>query len=230
MGDNWELKLSDYLDGGLSTAERREVETHLATCNECRVTLEELRAVVSRAAALDERAPEADLWSGIVQRIAAAGAAEPDVVDIQERRVARRRISVSLPQLVAAGIVLVMLSVGTTWLLQPGRSEPAVQSAAEPNRSAAVQAVRAGFDLTGYDAVIADLEQALDAARDRLDRNTVRVVEQSLATIDRAILDAYDALEQDPTNSYLSSHLAATMKRKVELLQRVVTIANAASS
>ena len=75
-----------------------------------------------------------------------------------------------------------------------------------------------------------DLEQALDAARDRLDRNTVRVVEQSLATIDRAILDAYDALEQDPTNSYLSSHLAATMKRKVELLQRVVTIANAASS
>jgi len=230
MGDTWEQLLSEYLDGELSAVDRCEVEAHLADCTECRVTLEELRAVARRAAALENQAPERDLWIGIVQQIAATGSAEPGIVDIGERRAGRRgRITVSLPQLVAAGIVLVMLSAGSTLLLQPGGSEPVMQSEAALSQAAAVQAVRVGFDVTEYDAVIADLELALDQGRDRLDPNTVRVLEQSLATIDRAMLDAYEALEQDPTNSYLSAHLAATMKRKVELLQRAATIARAAS-
>jgi anti-sigma factor RsiW len=230
MGDNWEQRLSEYLDGELSAVERREVEVHMAECVECRVTLEDLRAVARRAADLENTAPESDLWAGIVKRIAAPGSAEACVVDIEGRRPMRRgRIAFSLPQLVAAGIVLVMLSAGTTMLLQPGGSEPVMPSAEAIRQAAAVQAVRVGFDMTEYDVVIADLELALDQARDRLDPSTVRVLEQSLATIDRAILDAYEALEQDPTNSYLSSHLATNMKRKVELLQRATTIARAAS-
>ncbi|UCG89050.1 MAG: zf-HC2 domain-containing protein [Gemmatimonadota bacterium] len=230
MGDDWEQRLSEYLDGDLAGVERRDMEAHLADCNECRVTLDELRAVAARAAALENRAPERDLWRGIARRIGARGSTQPGIVDVRERRVTRRwRITVSLPQLVAAGVVLVMLSVGTTWLLRPSGSQPAIGSPATFVQAAAAQATRAGFDIDEYDAVVADLELVLDQARERLDPNTVRVLEQSLATIDRAIMEAYEALEQDPTNSYLNSHLAVTMKRKVELLRQAATIASSAS-
>ena len=59
-------------------------------------------------------------------------------------------------------------------------------------------------------------------------QHAIEIIEQSLTAIDNAIQDARLALEGDPSNSYVSAHLAATMKRKVQLLQRVAAIAAAA--
>ena len=50
--DRWMDRLSEYLDGELAPEERRELEAHLARCATCKRTLEDLRAVVARAAAL----------------------------------------------------------------------------------------------------------------------------------------------------------------------------------
>ena len=62
MKDQWTDRLSEYLDGELGAAERAALEGHLATCAECGATLAELRRVVARARALDDRPPTADLW------------------------------------------------------------------------------------------------------------------------------------------------------------------------
>jgi len=229
MSDIWIDRLSEYLDEELDEVDREAIEQHLTGCIECRSTLEQLRAVVQRAGALHDKPPERNIWDGIASRINAAGLTTPGVVDIETRRRGRRVITFSLPQLVAAGIALVVLSAGTAWLVRPGDSQPELPLADAIVRDATTEAVLVGFDVAEYDAAVAELRGVLEQARERLDPNTVQVLEQSLATIDRAILEAQEALRVDPANQYLATHLAATMKRKVELLQRAAEIASDAS-
>lgn len=114
MSDRWTDRLSEYLDGELSPAEHRELEAHLAGCAECAGIVADLREVVSRASMLEDRAPETDLWAGIEKRIRA----EPPEIQVVSLFDARRprRISFSIPQLLAAGIVLALASAGTVWL------------------------------------------------------------------------------------------------------------------
>jgi anti-sigma factor RsiW len=77
-----------------------------------------------------------------------------------------------------------------------------------------------------YDATIAELQRVLASERGRLDTTTVRIIEQNLATVDRAVEEARRAIAADPGNPYLRSHLAATMMRKVDLLRRATVIAS----
>src|SRR5438046_10540291 len=69
MNDTWTERLSEYIDGTLPDAERTALEAHLASCAACRTTLDELRRVVARARALDDRPPAADLWPAIAGQI-----------------------------------------------------------------------------------------------------------------------------------------------------------------
>src|SRR4051812_40848213 len=68
--DAFTSRLSDYLDDELPDGERQSVDAHLRQCESCRVTLEELRAVVSAAGRLRDSAPADHLWPGIESRIA----------------------------------------------------------------------------------------------------------------------------------------------------------------
>src|SRR5260370_8076247 len=77
MNDRWTDRLSEYVDGELGVADARALEAHLASCGDCRATLEALRRVVARARALDDRAPEADLWPEGVTRIGLSPLAQP---------------------------------------------------------------------------------------------------------------------------------------------------------
>jgi Predicted transmembrane transcriptional regulator (anti-sigma factor) len=48
---------SAYVDGDLAPAERTHVDEHLATCMQCRVSLERFRRTVGRLGALKRTAP-----------------------------------------------------------------------------------------------------------------------------------------------------------------------------
>jgi anti-sigma factor RsiW len=220
MADPWMERLSEYLDGELAEDARAQLEVHLAGCPACREALEGLRGVVARAQALEDRPPAAQLWSAIAERIG-AGARGRSVPPRQPR--AGRGVNVSLPRLLAAGIALAMVSAGAAWVASRAGRPPA-PVALEPGRSAAVAAGPV-VDLAAYDATVAELERVLVENRDRLAPATVEALEQSLATIDRAIEEARVALEADPASKYLNSHLANTMRRKVLLLSRAVTLA-----
>src|SRR5438445_480554 len=137
------------------------------------------------------------------------------VVSLEPRR---RRLSFTVPQLLAAGIALAVFSAGGAWLALHGR-RPAgpvfvAGTAAPPVWLSAMQ--------PNYDRTVAELRGALDESRrsGRLDSATVRVLERSLATIDTAIAQASRALALDPGNLYLNQHLAETMRRKLDLLRQ----------
>ena len=106
MKDQWIDRLSEYLDEELSDAERQALEAHLRNCAECAATLAELRRVVGRARALDDKPPHADLWPAIAREIG---------VETVQRHPSRR-FAISLPQLLAASIAVIIASGGTVWL------------------------------------------------------------------------------------------------------------------
>ncbi len=223
MTDHWTDRLSEYVDGALSADERRSLEAHLGKCDTCAGIAAELRAVVTLAGGLSDREPVADLWPGIAARLPEA----PGVVSLPLRRRARpRRLAFSVPQLAAAGIALVLVSSGIVWTALRDRGEPAATPVALP----VVTVSPAATDpAVAYGAAIADLEMVLAQHRERLDTATVRVLEESLATIDRAIGEAQTALAEDPANRYLNGHLTTTMQRKLTLLQQAASLAIAAS-
>jgi Predicted transmembrane transcriptional regulator (anti-sigma factor) len=204
-------RLSDYIDGSLSPSEREEVERHLAECEECANTLADLRGVVARVQALNDRPPAGDLWPGI-----AAFIGEGEVVRPIKRS---RRVVFTVPQLLAAAIALMLLSAGgVAWFMHGHAAEPS--QGATPTVIPAANVTR-----KGYDAAVTELQQVLAENRGKLDSTTVRVLESKLALIDKAIGEAQQALAADPKNPYLHGHLAETQMQKVELLQRAALLA-----
>lgn len=219
MNDQWTDRLSEYLDGELDDAERVALEAHLATCADCTAVLTDLRRVVARAQALDDRPPAHDLWNGIAERI---GVSTDDLA----RRRARRRLSFTIPQLIAASVALVAVSAGVARLvLQPTATRETV--AANPSSVMVVPVAIRRADSTA-DFAVADLRLAMaDGQRTgRLSPMTVHRIEHSLAVIDSAIAEGTRALAVDPKSGYLNQHLADTMRRKMEFLREANRIAS----
>ncbi|MGD0483931.1 MAG: zf-HC2 domain-containing protein [Gemmatimonadales bacterium] len=220
MDEHLGERLSAYVDGALEGAALAAAEAHLAGCVQCRAAAEGLRRVVGLARALDDRPPGRDLWSGIAERIGAAGADQGALVLPFARR---RRFAFSLPQLAAAGLALSLLSAGaaaTAVHFLAGRGAPA-STAAAPVEALPVHVAATAAP---YDAAITELEAILAARRGELDSSTVRTVEASLRVIDVAIAQARAALVRDPNNPYLNGHLRSTLDRKLDLLRRAAML------
>ncbi len=232
MSDRWTDRLSEYLDGELKPSERQEVESHLAGCAECAGVLEGLRQVVDRARVLEDRPPTSDLWPGIAQRIGVSHESD-SIVDLEAHRrpvaVSRRSFSFSIPQLVAASIALMVLSGGTAWVLTGPGSNRAGEAVLATDAGPTGVTAPARFAGSDYDAAVSELQRILAERRDLLDEETVRVMEENLLIIDRAIAQARRALEQDPASTYLNEHLVTTMQQKLEFLRQAARMAGAAS-
>ncbi len=53
------------------------------------------------------------------------------------------------------------------------------------------------------------------------------LIERNLAAIDEAIRQSRAALEADPANPFLNSHLAESRRRKLDLLRHATTLNSA---
>src|SRR5262249_35983515 len=60
-------------------------------------------------------------------------------------------------------------------------------------------------------------------------RATVALAGENLRIIDHAIEQARQAVMADPGNSYLTSHLVETRRKKLDLLRRAAALANEAN-
>lgn len=222
MNDQWTDQLSDYLDDELDQSQRVALEAHFAGCEACTQTLAELRRVVGRAQAIDDQPPTNDLWPGIAVRIGVS-------TDEMARRRAQRRVSFTVPQLIAASLLLVAASAGVVrLLLRDDRKPEPVAGTPSPQ----VQPTLANWSTrvdTSADQAVAELRIAMTEGQrtGRLNPVTVRKLEHSLAVIDTAIAEARRALVLDPNSTYLNHHLADTMRLKLEFLREANRIATA---
>jgi len=263
MQDAWMNRLSEYLDEELDPEERKTFEEHLGVCPECASTLAELRQVRARARDLEDAPPPPSLWTRIEAGILARrtisfpeGAIAPER-SVESGRGRDRRLSFSIPQLIAACLAVALISGGAVFMLvrapkspvgslarapvsgamdRPGapRTAPVGEReatplvASEPTSSASPAANT--LPESPHEEAIAELRKALARERERLDPATIRTLESNLAIIDLAIDQAKRALAADPANTYVKEHLADTMRRKVELLQRATMLASASNT
>lgn len=235
-------KLSEYIDGDLSAADRDRVDRHLSSCPQCAGLVEDLRAVLRSAQAVQDAPPAVDLWPGIAARLEPRGSA-PRVVAIESRR-GPRRFSFSIPQLAAASLAVALLSAGAVWMAirdggTAGSSTVAVGARSEePITGAREQAGSeepiSGVTLAGgsaapafaqYEAAVAELERLLDELADDIDPESRLAIDRNLEIIDQAIQQTRGALEADPDDAYLNTHLASTMQRKIDVLQEATRLA-----
>lgn len=228
MRDDRTEDLSAFLDGELSPREAAELERRLASEPGLAALRAELEAIRAAAAALEPRPPARDLWPGIEARIRSVRE-----VDLAERR-RHRTVTLSMPQLAAAAVALLAVGGGAMWTARQAGGGPGTPAAsigeAVPGTAGEMDVRLAAADggsptSRTSDDVIADLERRLDEGRSRLDSSTVKVLEESLATIDRAIRQASQALALDPGNAWLPRHLADAKARKVRLLERANALA-----
>jgi hypothetical protein len=144
--------------------------------------------------------------------------------------------SFSLPQLAMAASLLMAVTAGVSYLAVQRSSsatvaqstspqETPIQAMAEPSNTPPGDVQRANFADAQFDQAVADLERMLREQRERLDPRTVIVIERNLTVIDDAIRQAREALDADPANTFLNSHLADARRRKIELLRRATSIA-----
>ena len=114
------------------------------------------------------------------------------------------------------------------WMLRPaGREGPVVAAAPREVRQFNVELANATDEQ--YDAAVEQLEAILASNDTALEPETLRVIRQSLVTIDKAIDDARAAIAQDSTNDFLNASIQQNMRRKLEIL-RTATLAATAKS
>ena len=160
--------------------------------------------------------PQRDLWPGVSARL--------------ETR--RKQFTFTLSQLAVAASLLIAVASGLTWL---ATNRPVLTGGGQPQE--VIQAYRDSVDTGGkivpanfadaqFNAAVEDLERILRDERGRLDPRTVLILERNLKTIDAAINEARMALDQDPANPYLNSHLADARRRKLDLLRHTTELAS----
>ncbi len=225
MTDKWIDKLSDYLDDEMSPAERALLERRLAEDQELAETLEGLRRVKIHAQAVDDQVPPhaQSMWDGIAQRIGATRSVPRDHRPVGGLITAwrSRRVPISVPQLIAASVALIVLSGGGAMMIQRFGADPSatVLPFESAVASTATGVAFASIGATRYDEAVADLKRVLEARGQFLDQETNDVLGENLAIIDRAIERSLEALRTAPQSDYLRNHLEQTMRQKMTLLQ-----------
>jgi anti-sigma factor RsiW len=231
-------RLSDYLDGELDEAGRRDVAAHLARCPACADVAHDLTEVRLLARALGQVEPPVDLWPALRSRLEQA-----DVVVLPVDRPSgapplwRRAVRVTTGQLAAAGLVLALAGGAGAWWLRPlaesGPTSVELAAGSDPGAAAARQADVVSSD--GREAAgeaggaLETLQGLLRDAGDRLDPNTARILEKNLAVIERAIDETVAALRVDPDNQFLEAYLRAGLERRRSYLQEARALVEASS-
>jgi hypothetical protein len=123
--------------------------------------------------------------------------------------------------------VLALVSAAATWWVGPGlasRSEGS-EAGATPAPTQVFPAADVAAPPPELAGELQVLEQTLAQARDKLDPNTVRILEKNLGVIDRAIDESRRALALDPANAFVRDHLERAYQDKVEYLRQAADIA-----
>lgn len=206
---------SDYLDGQLPPSERRDIETHLGNCADCRLLYEDLRQIVQTAPTLPAHAPSDRLWAALQERLREetppAGVMRP----VAERRwFAFGGLGYGRPLFAAAAMLIVTFSVFfLTW-----KQGTTTRTQEDIVRAEIREAER------HYKKAIESLSQIVAKRKSTWDPQIAQVFETNLQNIDQAITECQEAVRRSPADPEAEMFLLAAYGRKVEFLQEILQI------
>ncbi len=186
--------------------------------------LAQMRALENALGELPTEARVPDhLWTRVRERMVVP---EPDVLVLETPKAgARRRFSLSLGQLVAAGLALALASGAGVWMAlsdstAPGLNGVATSPAGPGGLVALDQGGVSATTVQEYESAVSELETVLAEGRAVLGDETIATIEASLAAIDAALEEAAEALARDPGSDVLNRMMARSMWKKIEILKR----------
>jgi hypothetical protein len=219
--------LDDFLDGTLASDDRTLLSTHLDECLGCACVRDEIRSIVSTAAESREHfvAPpnERALWLRVrntieaelstQQRAAAASSFAPSTRENFLARVMNKRWALSLPQLTAAVVAIVIgVSVITTVGMQRlGAGEGGVKPVAEAKSLRKLdsdQLIRIEY-----------LMQRVEERKSRWNPRMREAFDRNLGIIDATVSDSLKELNESPHDEISEEALNAALRDKMELLR-----------
>jgi anti-sigma factor ChrR (cupin superfamily) len=203
-------RLNDYLDQELDSKDRRQLESHLERCEECRRALDELTAIVRAASELPPVAPPERIWEAIAASL------------IERKSLSKRlrRPSVYFPALAAAAALLLGVSL---WLALRAEETPALtDQAALANM--VTEELRAAE--SHYDKAIVGLEQIIAQNDGVLPSDVASVLNQNLDLIENAIGESRTAIASEPQSVAAQESLLQALRSKLTLLQNTILLIN----
>jgi len=218
--------LSEYLDNELTQAQSSALEAHLDECPRCASLFQDLKEIQSRARDLPDRYPENDLWPEISRAMASGATGDAEVIRLHPglepaeagRRRWERGVRVSYLQAAAAVLAVALFSGLSGAYFSTWRTDG--PPGAGPVSAGWVEAVgSADSNLDSAAREVARLESLLNSQSGDLDPVTARLLEKNLEVINQAIRESLQALEADPGNPFLESHLAEAVQAKANYLR-----------
>ena len=245
-------KLNDYVDGVLSDAEARAIEAELERDPAFREEERALRALVGEAHRLPKGvAPRCDMWQCIESQLCERVCPRTESAKKTFQFIYRASLAAAAAVVIfAAGMWYARTGIETpaqtqhvAAVIPPVETQSKAATAVEetpdastnqqqdPNES--VDEPDAGIEFASYRdikfeyaAVREALREKLEQARPNLAPETVKVVDDSLVTIDTAIKEIETALANDPGNHGLIRSLVAVYDQEVGLLEQVSRVAD----
>jgi len=228
-----ETTLNDYVDGSLGTAERSDVDQHLAGCGECRQLVEDLRDLLRAAGELELREPPVRAW----QRLERAFRMEQEHAD---RGIGPRDVVTGPAEaghyrsyatwLAAAAALVLATMVGLRYaparhIDAPPTTTPAAGASTANDAAQSVETELRQAE-THYEKAIKGLEVIANSEQNELDPRTAATLQKNLAVIDQAISESRAAVRAQPASEPAQQSLIEGFKTKIGLLQDTVALIN----
>ena len=226
-----ETAIHDYVDDALGAAERAEIDRHLASCDDCRALVADLREIRRVAGSLDLREPPVRAWG----RIERAIRLENEHSAARESHLSGVLRSKAMWTWMAAAAVLVLaVAAGLRYTPRQAGQVTTGSAATTPGTAAGAggngdaQAVEAELRQAAehYENAIKGLEQIANAEQGELDPRTAATLQKNLSVIDQAITESRAALRAEPTSAPAQQSLIDSFKTKMALLQDTVALIN----
>ena len=197
--------LNDYVDETLSAAERLELERHLAECDDCGDTVEEIRSLVRRAAELPDLPPARDLLPGIRRAT-------------QQDRAGFRRWGA-----LAASLIIVGAAAIGTLLLQQRTGQSVAQAPAaqttESSELTAMAELRAAEE--AFTKAAQALLETLESRRGEIPQEALVALDENITLIDESIDEVRRSLNPDGDQVESERALTALYQQKMQLIWKV---------
>jgi|KBSSwiStaDraftv2_1062776.scaffolds.fasta_scaffold595257_2 hypothetical protein len=217
-----QAKLSDYVDGLVSTDERKTIDAHLATCAACKGLLRDFERVRTAARQLGPIDPPDHIWLTIAGQIRLESP-----TPFVSRPETRPRQPIAWRQWIGLAAALLLITSGWYFFGELRNRTPSTP-AGNAAGTGTVQAVNDELTmaLEHYDKAIVQLQQLASTKDGAIDPDVAATLSSNLAVVDKAISDSRSALTAEPQNAPARESLLDALRQKVGLLQATVELIN----
>ena len=212
--------INGLIDGSLDSVARRDLESHLRTCDACSELADDLRRVRALAGSLERLEPPAALWDRIARQTVS-----PATGRVLWMARARRAF---VPLATAACL---LAAIGFVYLLKrpapPATSTPSDVAVEAPDAATTAGTVEAELRKASehYENAIRGLE-TLAKQQQGVDPQVAATLQKNLQLIDQAIGESRAALVREPTSGPAQQSLFEAFRTKIGFLQDTSALVN----